>query len=529
MSDRSRISLDIKRTPWMDRGQFERLARLPPGKATISASRSPSLKSPLPESSRRRDSVVSLQEQQVLLVNEKDGSFYQDPLIQKFLPYALITTTIELTKDQQSELTFYPEAAHLTSWVKNDASLNEFRRVYRRLGRTIYSIPNPPIEYNVYPSERCEKWAQEILCELDLLLVFKPKYLVTRKRLAAVCPEDNPSYGAFYLTLTQLRNSVRQSNTLEVPQWPQADCIFTAPAFEVAAVLFRDEVERSITWIYQHALERSNPSSPAHCEELTVQAQPSLLKDLEESTLQLQGEVTMVKPTSKRKSISPVQAMSVPLPISRTPSDLPSIRDFPIPLSPKVLTPPSARSLELPAIRVSPHILGRLEEDLPPFQDRMTISLLRQTADSRTPHSSPESTIQRLVVPNLDIPDTLFRPLSAAESFSPPSASTPRIISRPPTPYRYISTSNSLGSQSMSIDEPTVVRRTEPAEPEELMDSTQEVSIRPLVLTPPLVEAPEYPSGYTIHSMGPFQAWLPNSVQPDENHKETVQPANNSE
>jgi hypothetical protein len=187
----------------------------------------------------------------VLLVNEKDGSFYQDPLIQKFLPYAPITTTFDITKDQQSELTFYPEAAHLTSWVKNDASLNEFRRVYRKLGRTMYSIPSPPMEYNVYPSSRCEKWAQEILYELDLLMVFKPNCLVTRKRLAAVCPEDNPSYGAFYLTLTQFRSNVTQSNAPEVPQWPQADCIFTAPAFEVAAVLFRDEVERFITWIYQ--------------------------------------------------------------------------------------------------------------------------------------------------------------------------------------------------------------------------------------------------------------------------------------
>jgi hypothetical protein len=156
MSDRSRISLDIKRTPWMDRGQFERTVRTPLVKPIVSSSRSPSLKSPLPESSRQRDSVVSLQEQQVLLVNEKDGSFYQDPLIPKFLPYAPITTTFEITKDQQSELTFYPEAAHLTSWVKKDASLNEFRRVYRKLGRTIYSIPSPPMEYNVYPSNRCE-------------------------------------------------------------------------------------------------------------------------------------------------------------------------------------------------------------------------------------------------------------------------------------------------------------------------------------------------------------------------------------
>jgi hypothetical protein len=99
------------------------------------------------------------------------------------------------------------------------------------------------MEYNVYPSKRCEKWAQEVLYELDQLMIFKPNCLVTRKLLAAVCPEDNLAYGAFHLTLTQLRQSVVGSTTPEVPLWPQADCIFTAPAFEVAAVLFRDEVE----------------------------------------------------------------------------------------------------------------------------------------------------------------------------------------------------------------------------------------------------------------------------------------------
>jgi hypothetical protein len=237
----------------------------------------------------------------------------------------------------------------------------------------------------------------------------------------------------------------------------------------------------------------------------------------------------MVKPTGKQKSISPAQAVSVPLPISRAPSNSLSFRNSPISLSPKALTPPSARSLELPAIRVSPHNLGRPEEEVPPAQDRTIISLQRQVADSRTPHSSPESTIQRLVVPNLDIPDTPFRPLSAAESFSPPSASTPRVLSRQPTPYRYSSMSTSQGSQPMSIDEPTVVRITEAAEPEEIMNSSQELSIRPLVLTPPVVETPEHPSGYTVHDMGPFQAWLPNSVQPDVNQEREDNPVNNSE
>jgi hypothetical protein len=530
MSDRSQISLDIKRTPWMDRGQFERLTRLPPVNPIISSSRSPSLKSPLPESSRQQDSGVLLQEQQVLLVNKKDGSFYQDPLIQKFLPYAPITTTFDITKDQQNEFIFYPEAAHLTSWVKNHDNLNKFRRVYRKLGHTIYSIPNPPMEYNVYPSEHCEKWAQEILYELDQLMVFKPNCLVTRKHLATVCPEDNPAYGAFYLTLIQLRNSVVGSTPPEVPLWPQADCMFTAPAFEVAAVLFRDEVECFITWIYQHVLECSNPSSPAHSEELTVQAQPSILKDLEEATLQPQGEVTMVKPTGKRKSVSPVQAVSVPLPMSRAPSNQPSLRDSPIPLSPKVVSPPSARSLELPTINVLPHNLGQLMEEDLVSQERTAILLQRQIADSGTPYSSPESTIQRLIVPNLDIPDTPFRPLSAAESFLPPSASsTPRIISKQPTPYRYSSTANSQGSQSMSIDEPTVVRRTELVELEEIMDSSQELSISPSVLAPPVVSTPEDPSGYTIHNIGPSQAWLPNSVQPNRESGEVAQPESNME
>jgi hypothetical protein len=91
---------------------------------------------------------------------------------------------------------------------------------------------------------------------------------------------------------------------------------------------------------------------------------------------------------------SPVQAMSVPLPISRATSNRPSLKDSPIPLSPEVLTPPSARSLELPAIGVSPHNLGRSVEELPPLQDRTTVPLLRPVADARTPNSSPESTIQ---------------------------------------------------------------------------------------------------------------------------------------
>jgi hypothetical protein len=268
----------------MDRGQFERTARMPPVKPIVSPSKSPSLKSPLPESSSRQGSVVLLQEQQVLLVNEKDGSFYQDFLIQKFLPYAPITTTFDITKDQQNESIFYPEATQLTSWVKDHGNLNEFRRVYRKLGCTIYSTPNPPMEYNVYPSKQCENWAHEILYELDQLMVFKPNCLVTRKHLATVCPGDNPAYGAFYLTLTQLRDSVIHTTAPQVPLWPGADCISTAPAFEVAAVLFRDEVERFMSWIYQHALERSNPFSPAHSEELTIQAQPSILKDLEEAT-----------------------------------------------------------------------------------------------------------------------------------------------------------------------------------------------------------------------------------------------------
>jgi hypothetical protein len=89
--------------------------------------------------------------------------------------------------------------------------------------------------------------------------------------------------------------------------------------------------------------------------------------------------------------------------------------------------------------------------------------------------------------------------------------------------------STSQGSQPMSIDEPTVVRRTEPAEPEEIMKSSQELSLRPLLLTPSIAEAPEHPPGYTIHDMGPFQAWLPNSVRPDVNQEEETNPVNNSE
>jgi hypothetical protein len=81
----------------------------------------------------------------------------------------------------------------------------------------------------------------------------------------------------------------------------------------------------------------------------------------------------------------------------------------------------------------------------------------------------------------------------------------------------------------MSIDEPTIVRRTEPVELEEIMDSSQELSINPLVLVPPVVSAPEDHSDYTIHNIGPFQAWLPNSVQPDMEPEEVAQPESDME
>ncbi|KAB5587682.1 Retrovirus-related Pol polyprotein [Ceratobasidium theobromae] len=224
------------------------------------------------------------QEQQAILANNEDRSYFEDPLVQRFIPYSLETTQYPITPEQIQEFSYEPECARSTSWCRAHPQVNEFRRVYRRMSRTLYHIRIPKQEENIYPSPDCISWAQGLFDSLDQLTIFRPTCLATRKRVPMVDMTEVPAYGAFYLALMQSRNQAAYSeedliHLPEIPKWPSADnCLFTSLAFEVAAVAFRDEVERFITALYivhiRHNESReSTPVSSQgtiHPEETTV-------------------------------------------------------------------------------------------------------------------------------------------------------------------------------------------------------------------------------------------------------------------
>ncbi|KAB5587725.1 hypothetical protein CTheo_8834 [Ceratobasidium theobromae] len=196
------------------------------------------------------------QEQQAILVSNDDGSYFEDPLVQRFIPYSLETTQYPITPRQIQEFSYEPECARSTSWCRAHPQVNEFRRVYRRMSRTLYHIRIPKPEENIYPSPDCISWAQGLFDSLDQLTIFRPTCLATRKRVPMVDMTKVPAYGAFYLALMQSRNQAVYSeedfiHLPEIPKWPSADnCLFTSLTFKVAAIAFRDEVERFITTLY---------------------------------------------------------------------------------------------------------------------------------------------------------------------------------------------------------------------------------------------------------------------------------------
>ncbi|KAB5587512.1 hypothetical protein CTheo_9049 [Ceratobasidium theobromae] len=204
------------------------------------------------------------QEQQAILVSNNDGSYFEDPLVQRFIPYSLETTQYPITSRQIQEFSYEPECARSTNWCRAHPQVNEFRRVYRRMSRTLYRIKIPKPEENIYPSPDCISWAQGLFDLLDQLTIFRPTCLATplmQSRNQAVYNEED---------LMHLP---------EIPKWPAAEHgLFTSLAFEVAAVAFRDEVERFITTLYIAHIRHneSRESTPVssqgtiHPEETTV-------------------------------------------------------------------------------------------------------------------------------------------------------------------------------------------------------------------------------------------------------------------
>ncbi|KAG8710599.1 hypothetical protein FRC11_004324, partial [Ceratobasidium sp. 423] len=114
-------------------------------------------------------------------------------------------------------------------------------------------MPTP--EETRYPSQSCEKWAKLIFDLLDKAVTFRPTCFITDKLIPAQEIGFWPEYGELHIAFTQLinRSIAKQSehdSLFPIPEWPASDCLFHAQAFEVAAVSFRDQMERWVQKLY---------------------------------------------------------------------------------------------------------------------------------------------------------------------------------------------------------------------------------------------------------------------------------------
>ena len=148
-----------------------------------------------------------------------------------------------------------PSSTGLTSIVRKDPLINNHHKLFRRLGRHIHHVIMPISGDNLYPSQSCEDWASHIFNLLDTVLTFRPTCLITNELIPAQEIGYWPEYGEWYVAYIQLINSCvirasERNSLFPIPEWPAFDCLFTAEAFEVAAVSYRDQMERSIQRLY---------------------------------------------------------------------------------------------------------------------------------------------------------------------------------------------------------------------------------------------------------------------------------------
>ncbi|GAB1520570.1 hypothetical protein RhiTH_003649 [Rhizoctonia solani] len=90
---------------------------------------------------------------------------------------------------------------------------------------------------------------------------------------------------------------------LPIPEWPEHDCLFTSHSFEVAAVTYRDQMERFIQKLYEILGRQlqTGPPSPVISAGHLSEVEPGQ-EQLRDRTLQLKQDMTLLVPKSSRAS-----------------------------------------------------------------------------------------------------------------------------------------------------------------------------------------------------------------------------------
>jgi hypothetical protein len=178
-----------------------------------------------------------------------------------YLPYmpSLDTSYVELSHREKLLYSYYPSSAKLINAVQRDPELNEQRRGARYIGMKIYKRPMVLDAYNCYLSLKGFQWAGEYLHKLEHLCLFMPDWRhKTTEEPAMYLNQD--FYQSFHRDLKHLEclYLTRQTSENEpphpkVPTYPETgkDYGFNKQQYEIAAVLYRDEVEWFLAYVYR--------------------------------------------------------------------------------------------------------------------------------------------------------------------------------------------------------------------------------------------------------------------------------------
>ncbi|QRV97001.1 Undecaprenyl phosphate-alpha-4-amino-4-deoxy-L-arabinose arabinosyl transferase [Ceratobasidium sp. AG-Ba] len=179
--------------------------------------------------------------------------------LEPYLPIPPLPNSVysALTEREQRWLTYQPVSTRSTNWTRLEGQIADRRRLARAIGRRIYN-KEPPIDaYNRYPSTGCREQFSEILELLDEVCTFRPEWILNSTE-EPVMFLDFALHRRLRMSLIGIRHQFLHyapSNGIPhppIPTHPEPKKYygFTKEAHEIASVLFRDEVERFLAYVY---------------------------------------------------------------------------------------------------------------------------------------------------------------------------------------------------------------------------------------------------------------------------------------
>ncbi|KAF8747302.1 hypothetical protein RHS01_11331 [Rhizoctonia solani] len=225
---------------------------------------------------------------------------------------------------------------------------------------------------------------------------------------------------------------------LPIPEWPEHDCLFTSHSFEVAAVTYRDQMERFIQKLYEILGRQlqTGPPSPVISAGHLSEVEPGQ-EHLRDRTLQLKQDMTLPQVSPPTVTLH----TSSSTPPGQPPSSLHSSKaSLTVTMQPRPTVVPSTSSEEtLPSSpRGNASVPIAQPSAIPPFNIQALEDYINNLSDGSIDglSSSESSTGRDQVAPELIAPATPADSITSVSSAAthtmqiPVAQSTPRIRSQ---------------------------------------------------------------------------------------------------